>query len=118
MFTEFTWLAGEGQTPFQNTFLGISCLLRVKTAKLPWRSNGRTLTLGRDDGMSKIIVDPENDRSVADEDIAPRRDRQGIREVPKIVLRAKDRVVVLLAREEGVHGGFRHRLVEEAAKHE
>jgi dihydrolipoamide dehydrogenase len=36
--------------------------LKVKTSKLPWRSNGRTLTLGRDDGMSKIIVDPENDR--------------------------------------------------------
>ncbi|MDT8421637.1 MAG: dihydrolipoyl dehydrogenase [Desulfuromonadales bacterium] len=36
--------------------------LKVKTAKLPWRSNGRTLTLGRDDGMSKIIVDPESDR--------------------------------------------------------
>jgi len=36
--------------------------IKVKTAKLPWRSNGRTLTLGRDDGITKIIVDPENDR--------------------------------------------------------
>lgn len=36
--------------------------LKVKTAKLPWRSNGRTLTLGRDDGMTKLIVDPETDR--------------------------------------------------------
>ena len=36
--------------------------LKLKTAKLPWRSNGRTLTLGRDDGMTKLIVDPENDR--------------------------------------------------------
>jgi len=35
---------------------------KIKTAKLPWRSNGRTLTLGRDDGMSKVIVDPESDR--------------------------------------------------------
>lgn len=35
---------------------------KVKTAKLPWRSNGRTLTLGRDDGITKILVDPENDR--------------------------------------------------------
>ena len=36
--------------------------LKVKTAKLPWRSNGRTLTLGRDDGMTKLIVDVETDR--------------------------------------------------------
>lgn len=36
--------------------------LKVKTAKLPWRGNGRTLTLGRDDGMTKLIVDPETDR--------------------------------------------------------
>ncbi len=36
--------------------------LKVKTAKMPWRGNGRTLTLGRDDGMTKLIVDPENDR--------------------------------------------------------
>jgi len=36
--------------------------LKVKTAKIPWRSNGRTLTLGRDDGMTKLLVDPETDR--------------------------------------------------------
>lgn len=36
--------------------------LKVKTAKTPWRGNGRTLTLGRDDGMTKLIVDAENDR--------------------------------------------------------
>jgi len=36
--------------------------IKVKTAKLPWRSNGRCLTLGRDDGITKLIVDPENDR--------------------------------------------------------
>jgi len=35
---------------------------KVKTAKMPWRGNGRTLTLGRDDGMTKLIIDPENDR--------------------------------------------------------
>jgi len=35
---------------------------KIKTAKLPWRGNGRTLTLGRDDGITKIIVDPETDR--------------------------------------------------------
>lgn len=36
--------------------------IKVKTAKLPWRGNGRTLTLGRDDGMTKLIVDAETDR--------------------------------------------------------
>ncbi len=36
--------------------------LTVKTAKLPWRGNGRTLTLGRDDGMTKLIVDKGTDR--------------------------------------------------------
>ena len=35
---------------------------KVKTAKLPWRGVGRTLTLGRDDGLTKLIVDPETDR--------------------------------------------------------
>ncbi|MFO7811522.1 MAG: dihydrolipoyl dehydrogenase [Pelovirga sp.] len=36
--------------------------IKIKTAKLPWRGNGRCLTLGRDDGITKLIVDPENDR--------------------------------------------------------
>jgi len=36
--------------------------IKVKTAKMPWRGNGRTLTLGRDDGITKLIVDPESDR--------------------------------------------------------
>ncbi|MDX2480711.1 MAG: dihydrolipoyl dehydrogenase [Desulfuromusa sp.] len=36
--------------------------IKVKTAKISWRGNGRTLTLGRDDGMTKLIVDPETDR--------------------------------------------------------
>ncbi|HEY5675126.1 MAG TPA: dihydrolipoyl dehydrogenase [Malonomonas sp.] len=36
--------------------------IKVNTAKLPWRSNGRTLTLGRDDGITKLITDPETDR--------------------------------------------------------
>jgi len=34
---------------------------KVKTAKIPWRAIGRTLTLGRDDGMTKVIIDPETD---------------------------------------------------------
>ncbi|MDD5718527.1 MAG: dihydrolipoyl dehydrogenase [Candidatus Krumholzibacteria bacterium] len=33
----------------------------IKTAKIPWRSLGRTLTLGRDDGLTKLIVDPDTD---------------------------------------------------------
>ena len=36
--------------------------IKVKTSKMPWRGNGRTLTLGRDDGMTKLIIDPETDR--------------------------------------------------------
>ncbi len=32
---------------------------KVRTSKLPWRGNGRTLTLGRDDGLTKLITDPE-----------------------------------------------------------
>lgn len=36
--------------------------IEVKIAKIPWRGNGRALTLGRDDGMTKLIVDPETDR--------------------------------------------------------
>jgi dihydrolipoamide dehydrogenase len=36
--------------------------IKIKTAKMPWRSNGRTLTLGRDDGMTKLVIDPETDR--------------------------------------------------------
>ena len=35
---------------------------KIKTAKLPWRSNGRTLTLGREQGITKLIVDPESER--------------------------------------------------------
>jgi dihydrolipoyl dehydrogenase len=36
--------------------------IKVKAVKLPWRGNGRTLTLGRDDGITKLITDPETDR--------------------------------------------------------
>jgi dihydrolipoamide dehydrogenase len=36
--------------------------IKIKTAKLPWRGVGRTLTLGRDDGITKLIIDPETDR--------------------------------------------------------
>jgi len=36
--------------------------IKVKTAKIPWRGIGRTLTLGRDDGITKLLVDPKTDR--------------------------------------------------------
>jgi dihydrolipoamide dehydrogenase len=36
--------------------------IKVNVAKLPWRSNGRTLTLGRDDGITKLLTDPATDR--------------------------------------------------------
>lgn len=36
--------------------------LKVKTAKIPWRGNGRTLTLGREDGQTKLIIDAESTR--------------------------------------------------------
>ena len=36
--------------------------LKVKTAKISWRGSGRALTLGRDDGLTKLIIDAENDR--------------------------------------------------------
>ena len=34
---------------------------KVLAVKLPWRGNGRTLTLGREDGITKVITDPESD---------------------------------------------------------
>lgn len=36
--------------------------IKVKTAKMSWLGNGRTLTLGRNDGLTKLIVDPATDR--------------------------------------------------------
>jgi len=36
--------------------------IKVKTVKLPWRGNGRALSLGRTDGMTKLLVDPEQKR--------------------------------------------------------
>ena len=36
--------------------------VKIKVAKIPWRGNGRTLTLGREDGLTKLIVNAENDR--------------------------------------------------------
>ncbi|PID79512.1 dihydrolipoyl dehydrogenase [bacterium DOLJORAL78_65_58] len=36
--------------------------IKVRTAKMPWRGVGRTLTLGREDGLTKLIIDPETER--------------------------------------------------------
>ena len=32
---------------------------KIETAKIPWRSSGRALSLNRQDGITKLIVDPE-----------------------------------------------------------
>lgn len=34
----------------------------VKIAKFPWSASGRAATLGRNDGLTKLIVDPKSDR--------------------------------------------------------
>ncbi len=36
--------------------------LAHKVAKFPWGASGRALTLGRSDGLTKLILDPETDR--------------------------------------------------------
>lgn len=36
--------------------------IEVKIAKMSWRGNGRTLTLGRDDGLTKLIVAADSGR--------------------------------------------------------
>jgi dihydrolipoamide dehydrogenase len=34
----------------------------VRVAKFPWGASGRALTMGRDDGLTKIVIDPETGR--------------------------------------------------------
>jgi dihydrolipoamide dehydrogenase len=34
----------------------------VRVARFPWAASGRATTLGRSDGLTKILVDPESDR--------------------------------------------------------
>ncbi len=34
----------------------------VRTAKLPWGASGRAATLGRAEGLTKVIIDPETER--------------------------------------------------------
>jgi dihydrolipoamide dehydrogenase len=36
--------------------------LRVKVAKLPWGGSGRALTMNRDQGLTKLLVDPDSQR--------------------------------------------------------
>jgi dihydrolipoamide dehydrogenase len=36
--------------------------INVKAVKFPWSASGRALTLGRNDGLTKLIVDPESER--------------------------------------------------------
>jgi dihydrolipoamide dehydrogenase len=36
--------------------------IRFKTARFPWGASGRAATLGRADGLTKILVDPETER--------------------------------------------------------
>ncbi len=35
---------------------------KIQTAKIPWRSSGRALTLNRSDGLTKLIIDPDTQR--------------------------------------------------------
>ena len=34
----------------------------IKVAKFPWPASGRAVTLGRTDGLTKMILDPETNR--------------------------------------------------------
>lgn len=34
----------------------------VKTARFPWAASGRAMTLGRTEGLTKVLVDPESDQ--------------------------------------------------------
>jgi len=36
--------------------------LKVKVARFPWSASGRATTLDRNDGVTKLIIDPETDR--------------------------------------------------------
>ncbi len=36
--------------------------IEVKVAKFPWAASGRALTLERTDGLTKLVIDPSNDR--------------------------------------------------------
>jgi len=36
--------------------------IKYETAKFPWAASGRATTLGRSDGVTKLLVDPENQR--------------------------------------------------------
>jgi dihydrolipoamide dehydrogenase len=51
-------IAWTGLTETQAREKGI----KYETAKFPWAASGRATTLGRSDGVTKILVEPENQR--------------------------------------------------------
>ncbi len=34
----------------------------MQVARFPWAASGRAMTLDRDDGVTKLIIDPETER--------------------------------------------------------
>lgn len=38
--------------------------MEVKVAKFPWMASGRALSLGRDEGLTKLIIDPKTDKVI------------------------------------------------------
>src|SRR5439155_12910037 len=36
--------------------------IEVKTARFPWGASGRAMTLGRTEGLTKLVLEPEGDR--------------------------------------------------------
>ena len=36
--------------------------IKYETAKFPWAASGRATTLGRSDGVTKLIIDPDTER--------------------------------------------------------
>ncbi|MCF8412826.1 MAG: FAD-dependent oxidoreductase, partial [Melioribacteraceae bacterium] len=51
-------LAWAGLTELEAKERGI----KVSVAKFPWGASGRATTIGRNDGMTKLIIDPETER--------------------------------------------------------
>ena len=45
----------------------------MKVAKFPWAASGRAATLGRADGLTKLVVDPETGGCSASASSAPAR---------------------------------------------
>jgi len=41
----------------------------VEVAKFPWPASGRAIAIDRTDGMTKMIIDPETERVLADSSV-------------------------------------------------